>query len=113
MSYIKAQYAAPINGQSAFLIPKDNVAFIVPGAGALTTTVDLFLKQVGPVGAAVDAYRITFSAAAAAGFSLCDAVSNAWASSPGGISLIGGIPATLSATGQALTFVTITSVTLV
>ena len=119
MSYLKVQYSAAVNGQSFFIIPKDNISYIVAGAGALTTTVDVFLKQ-GIVGAAADAYRITFSVAAAAGYSLVDAVTEAWISNPGGIvAQVGGIPATLSVTapgvigGQALTFCQVTGVTLV
>ncbi len=113
MSYLKCEYAAAVNGQNYFIIPKDQISYVVPGAGALTTTVDVFMKQ-SIVGGAADAYRITFSAAAAAGYSLSDAVSNAWVSAPGaGVSVVGGIPATVSATGQALTFCTISGVTLV
>jgi hypothetical protein len=120
MSYLKVQYSAAVNGQSFFIIPKDNISYIVAGAGALTTTVDVFLKQSPIAGVAADAYRITFSVAAAAGYSLVDAVTEAWISNPGGIvAQVGGIPATLSVTapgvigGQALTFCQVTGVTLV
>ena len=69
MSYLKVQYSAPVNGQSFFIIPRDNISYIVAGAGALTTTVDVFMKQ-SIVGVGADAYRITFNVAAAAGYSL-------------------------------------------
>tara|TARA_R110000824_G_scaffold60477_1_gene161622 strand:- start:197 stop:541 length:345 start_codon:yes stop_codon:yes gene_type:complete len=114
MSYLKVQYSAAVNGQSYFLIPKDNILYVIAGAGALTTTVDVFMRDQGFQAAGSDAYRITFDAAAATGFSLVDAVSDAWASNPGGIvAQVGGIPATVSATGQALTFCQVTGVTLV
>ena len=119
MSYLKVQYSAPVNGQSFFIIPMDNISYIVACAGALTTTVDVFMKQ-SIVGVGADAYRITFNVAAAAGYSLVDAVTEAWIGNPGGIvAQVGGIPATLSVTapgvigGQALTFCQVTGVTLV
>ena len=115
MSYLKVNYVAAVNGQTHFSIPKDNISYVVAGpAVAGNATVNVFLKQ-APVGVAGDALQIQFGqAASAAGYSLVDAVSEAWTSNPGGIvSLVGGIPLTLSATGQALTFCTITGVTAV
>lgn len=55
--------------------------------------------------AAEDVLTLTHTAAAA-GYNVPDIIQDAWVSNPGGIvSTIGGIPATVSATGQALTFV--------
>ena len=55
-------------------------------------------------------YQLTHTAAAA-GFSVLDSLIDAWYGSPGnGISKVGGIPATVSATGQALTFVVFSQV---
>jgi|TARA_R110000851_G_scaffold237054_1_gene389874 hypothetical protein len=53
-------------------------------------------------------FQLTHTAAAA-GFSVLDSLLEGWTGSPGnGVSKVGGIPATVSATGQALTFVTFT-----
>ena len=121
MSYLKIPLTGvALPGAQHFIIPKDNISYIVAGAAGAggVATVDVVLKHAafGAVGA--DALKITFGQAApAAGFSLVDAVQNAWTSNPGGIvSELGGIPATLSVTapgvvgGQALTFCTVTSV---
>jgi hypothetical protein len=49
--------------------------------------------------------------AAATGFSVLDAILDAYSGAPGnGISKVGGVPATVSATGQALTFVVFSQV---
>ena len=115
MSYLKIPFLAPINGQSYLVIPKANIAYIAPNAGTPATIVDIFLKE-GNVAGALDAIQITFNAAAAAGFSLSDAVQEALISNPGGlVATVGGIPATLSVTapgvvgGQALTFCSVTA----
>ena len=122
MSYLKIPLTGvALPGAQHFIIPKDNISYIQAGAvvGGFAS-VDVILKSNGVV-AATDALRIQFGQAApAAGFSLVDAVQNAWTSNPGGIvSELGGIPATLSVTapgvvgGQALTFCTVTGVTAV
>jgi len=55
-------------------------------------------------------YQLTHTAAAA-GFNVLDAIIEGWTGAPGnGVSKVGGIPATLSATGQALTFVQFTDI---
>ena len=55
-------------------------------------------------------YQLTHTAAAA-GFSVLDSLIDAWYGSPGsGVSKVGGIPATVSASGQALTFVVFSQV---
>tara|TARA_R110000796_G_scaffold249181_1_gene376697 strand:- start:15 stop:374 length:360 start_codon:yes stop_codon:yes gene_type:complete len=115
MSYLKIPFQAPINGQSYMIIPKSSIAYIAPNVATPATIVDIFLKE-GNVAGALDAIRITFNAAAAAGFSLVDSVQEALVSNPGGlVSTVGGIPATLSVTapgvvgGQALTFCSVTA----
>ena len=121
MSYLKIPLTGvALPGAQHFIIPKDNISYVIAGAvvGGFAS-VDVFLKNNSALGANGDALRIQFGQAApAAGFSLVDAVQNAWTSNPGGIvSELGGIPATLSVTapgvvgGQALTFCTITGVT--
>ena len=123
MSYLKIPLTGvALPGAQYFIIPKDNISYVVAGAavGGLAT-VEVFLKNNSALGGAGDALRIQFGQAApAAGFSLVDAIQDAWVSNPGGIvSTVGGIPATLSVTapgvvgGQALTFCTITGVTIV
>ena len=123
MSYLKIPLTGvALPGAQYFIIPKDNISYVVAGAavGGLAT-VEVFLKNNSALGANGDALRIQFGEAApAAGFSLVDAIQDAWVSNPGGIvSTVGGIPATLSVTapgvigGQALTFCQVTGVTLV
>ena len=112
MSYLKVRFNAPVNGASFVIIPKDNIAYVQRGAAA--NSVDVFLKQTAFGAAASDAIRLQFTAAAAAGYSLEDSVLNGWISSPGnGVSEVSGIPATLSASGQALTFSQCSGYTLV
>jgi|TARA_R110001583_G_C5406087_1_gene386296 hypothetical protein len=117
MSYLKIPLTGvALPGAQYFIIPKDNISYVIAGAavGGLAT-VEVFLKNNSALGAAGDAFRIQFGQAApAAGFSLVDAIQDTWVASPGnGVSVVGGIPATVSATGQALTFCTITGVTIV
>ena len=55
--------------------------------------------------------RKSIGTAAAVGFSVLDSLIDAWTALPGnGVSKVGGIPATVSATGQALTFVSFTDI---
>ena len=55
-------------------------------------------------------FQLTHTAAAA-GFSVLDALIDGWYGAPGnGVSKVGGIPATISGTGQALTFVSFTDI---
>ena len=123
MSYLKIPLTGvALPGAQYFIIPKDNISYVVAGAvvGGVAS-VDVFLKNAPLAGAASDALRITFGQAApAAGFSFVGAVQDAWVSNPGGIvSTLGGIPATLSVTapgvvgGQALTFCTVTGVAVI
>ena len=125
MSYLKIPLTGvALPGAQYFIIPKDNISYVVAGAavGGLAT-VEVFLKNNSALGGAM-VMRLELTqfgqAAPAAGFSLVDAIQDAWVSNPGGIvSTVGGIPATLSVTapgvvgGQALTFCTITGVTIV
>jgi len=111
MSYLKVRFNAPVNGASFVIIPKDNISYVQRGAAG--NSVDVVLKQ-AVVGAGGDSIRLQFTAAAAAGYSLEDAVLNGWIASPGnGVSEVSGIPATLSASGQALTFSQCSGYTLV
>jgi len=117
MSYLKIPLTGvALPGAQYFIIPKDNISYVVAGAvvGGVAS-VDVFLKNAPLAAPASDALRITFGQAApAAGFSLVDAVQDAWVSNPGGIvATLGGIPATVSATGQALTFCTVTGVAVI
>ena len=113
MSYLEIPITA-VNGQTKYVISKESIVLVrqgddvqPPTAGTVGTTVTIFLK--GSV-AAYDAITFTHTALSAgviaAGFNVADVISEAIASNPGGIiAKVGGIPATISATGQALTFV--------
>jgi len=105
----------PITGGSGatsitdkFVIDKDKIVLIHQGSvGAPQTnptTVSSILCEGGVE------LQITHTAAAT-GFSVLDALLDAYSGSPGnGISKVGGIPATVSASGQALTFVVFSQV---
>jgi len=117
MSYLKIPLTGvALPGAQHFIIPKDNISYIQAGAvvGGFAS-VDVFLKHSALGGAAADELRIQFGQAApAAGFSLVDAVQDAWTANPGGlVTKLGGIPATVSASGQALTFCTVTGVAVI
>jgi len=117
MSYLKIPLTGvALPGAQHFIIPKDNISYIVAGAvvGGVAS-VDVFLKNAPLAAGNSDALRITFGQAApAAGFSLVDAVQDAWTANPGGlVTKLGGIPATVSASGQALTFCTVTGVAVI
>jgi len=109
MGLLKVQFSTAINAQSYFLINMDDIVLIRPGdnAGANLTTTTSIIVDTGVAASDV----ITFThGTAATGYSVVDAFMDAWAAKPsGGVSLVGGIPATVSGTGQALTFVQFTA----
>ncbi len=91
-------------GSNKLVLAKDNIMSITQGdpaggtPGVITTIRLTDLVE----------YAVTHTAAAA-GFNVQDALIDAWVGAPGnGVSKVGGIPATVSATGQALTFVNFT-----
>jgi len=105
----------PITGGSGatsitdkFVIDKEKIVLIHQGSVAApqtnpTTTSSIICKDGVEL-------QITHTAAAA-GFSVLNALLDAYSGAPGnGISKVGGIPATVSATGQALTFVVFSQV---
>ena len=96
-----------LNVTSKLVIDKSDIIRIAQGtqaAGATPATVTtIWCKE------AIE-YQLTHSAAAT-GFSVLNSIIDAWTGSPGnGVSKVGGIPATVSATGQALTFVSFTDI---
>ena len=100
MSYLEIPLTPAVNGQTSVVLKKSDI-ISVTAQGADTSTV--LSINTGVAGS--DVLTLTHTAAAT-GFNVADAIQDAWASNPGGIvSKIGGIPATVSATGQALTFV--------
>jgi len=109
MSYLEIPITA-VNGQSKYVIAKDDIMLVRQGdatlpnptAGTVGTTVSLFLDS----GLATQEV-ITFThTQAAAGFNVADIISDTITGNPGGIvAKVGGIPATVSASGQALSFV--------
>ena len=105
MSYLKIPVVA-INGQTSIVLPKSKIVRVVSGnaAGANLTTVTTIFMDTGV--ATLDAYQFTHTAAAQAG----TPVGSTQSANPGSIvSVVGGIPATQSATNQALTFVQFTA----
>ena len=116
MSYLEIPITA-VNGQTKYVIAKDKILFArqgdatLPVAGAVGTTVTLFLiNPQGTFDTVVFTHTVLSAAVIAAGFNVANIIQDAWASNPGGIvSRVGGIPATISATGQALTFVVFTA----
>ena len=112
MSYLEIPITA-VNGQTKYVIAKDKIMLVRQGVATLPNaanpliTVSLFLDS----GLATQEV-ITFThtqqspAVIAAGFNVADIISDTIAGNPGGIvARVGGIPATISATGQALSFV--------
>ena len=98
---------ADLNVTSKLVINKSDIIRIAQGsqaAGATPATLTtIWCKE------AIE-YQFTHTAAAV-GFSVLDSLIDAWTALPGnGVSKVGGIPATVSATGQALTFVSFTDV---
>jgi hypothetical protein len=117
MSYLKIPVVA-INGQTSIVLPKSKIVRVVSGnaAGANLTTVTTIFMDTGV--ATLDAYQFSHTAAAQAGapvgstqsYNVADIIQDAWTANPGSIvSVVGGIPATQSATNQALTFVQFTA----
>ena len=97
-----ASVQADLNVTSKLVIDKSDIIRIAQGAnpGGLTpaTLTTIFCKE------SVE-YQLTHTAAAA-GFSVLDSLIDAWTALPGnGVSKVGGIPAVVSATGQATSFV--------
>ena len=105
----------PITGGSAatsntnkFVIDKSDIVLIHQGTvGAPQTnptTKSAIIMQDGVE------LQLTHTAAAS-GFSVLDAILDAYSGNPGnGVSKVGGVPATVSGTGQALTFVVFSQV---
>jgi hypothetical protein len=104
-SYLEIPIAsaqADLNVTSKLVIDKSDIIRIAQGstAGGLTpgTLTTIWCKE------SVE-YQLTHTAAAA-GFSVLDSLIDAWTALPGnGVSKVGGIPAVVSATGQATSFV--------
>ena len=103
----------PITGGSGatsitdkFVIDKDKIVLIHQGSvGAPQTNPTTVSSIICEGGVEL---QITHTAAAT-GFSVLNALLDAYSGSPvNGVSKVGGVPATVSATGQALTFVTFT-----
>jgi len=119
MSYLEIPITA-VNGQTKYVIAKDKIMLVrqgdatLPNAGNAGTTVSLFLDS-GLASQEVITFTHTVLSAAviAAGYNVADIINDAIASNPsGGISKVGGIPATFQAVvagqnvaGQAATFV--------
>jgi len=103
MSYLKIPLTPAVNGQSSVVIQKKDILNVL-AVNATSTIININSGV-----AAEDVLTLTHTAAAA-GFSVPDIIQDAWVSNPGGIvATIGGVPATVSATGQALTFVVFTA----
>ena len=100
MSYLKIPLTPAVNGQTSVVIQKKDIVSVVAGGAATSTVINL-----STAGGLLDALTLTHTAAAT-GYNVADILQDTWTSNPGGIvATVGGIPATLSATGQALTFV--------
>jgi len=98
MSYLKIPLFPAVNGQTSIVIQKKDISNVL-AVNATSTIINLS----GP--ATEDVLTLTHTAAAAT-FNVANVVQDTWVASPGnGVAVIGGIPATVSATGQALTFV--------
>jgi len=99
MSYLKIPLTPAVNGQTSVVIQKKDILSVL-AVNATSTIINMNSSV-----AAEDVLTLTHTAAAA-GYNVADILQEGWVSNPGGIvSTIGGIPATVSATGQALTFV--------
>jgi hypothetical protein len=119
MSYLEIPITA-VNGQTKYVIAKDKIMLVrqgdatLPNAGNTGTTVSLFLDSGLATQEVITFTHTVLSAAViAAGYNVADIISDTIASNPsGGISKVGGIPATFQAVvagqnvaGQAATFV--------
>lgn len=99
MSYLKIPLFPAVNGQTSIIIQKKDILSVL--AVNATSTIININSSVGTE----DVLTLTHTAAAAT-YNVADIVQDTWVASPGsGVAVIGGIPATVSATGQALTFV--------
>ncbi len=99
MSYLKIPLTPAVNGQTSIIIQKKDILNVL----AVNATSTIINMNTGV--AAEDILTLTHTAAAT-GWNVSDVIQDTWTASPGsGVSLVGGIPATVSATGQALTFV--------
>ena len=96
-----------LNVTTKLVLDKSNIIRVAQGAaGAGTTPATLTTIECQE---GIE-YQLTHTAAAA-GFSVLNSLIDAWVGAPGnGVSKVGGIPATVSATGQALTFVVFSQV---
>jgi hypothetical protein len=98
MSYLKIPLTPAVNGQTSIVIQKKDISNVL-AVNATSTIINL------NIAAAEDVLTLTHTAAAAT-YSVADILQEAWSSNPGGIvATIGGIPSTVSATGQATAFV--------
>ena len=114
MSYLEIPITA-LNGQTKVIIPKGDILYArqgdatlpQPTAGTVGTTVTLFLSsQSGTFDTLTLTHTVLSAAVIAAGYNVADVINETLAGNPGGIiAKVGGIPATLSATFQALSFV--------
>ena len=99
MSYLKIPLTPAVNGQTSVIIQKKDIINVLAVGG--TSTIININTGVG----AEDVLTLTHTLAAA-GFNVPDAIQDAWVANPGDIgATIGGIPSTVSATGQATAFV--------
>ena len=100
MSYLKIPLFPAVNGQTSVIIQKKDIISVL----AVNATSTIININSGGV-ATEDVLTLTHTAAAAT-YSVADIIQDTWVASPGnGVAVIGGITATVSATGQALTFV--------
>ena len=103
MSYLKIPLTPAVNGQTSIIIQKKDIANVL-AVGGTSTIINM---NTGVT--AEDVLTLTHTLAAT-GFSVADVIQDTWVSNPGGIvAKIGGVPSTVSATGQALTFVVFTA----
>tara|TARA_R100000541_G_scaffold4318_1_gene11704 strand:- start:13 stop:336 length:324 start_codon:yes stop_codon:yes gene_type:complete len=99
MSYLKIPLTPSVNGQTSVVIQKKDILNVL-AVNATSTIINMNV-----FGTTEEILTLTHTAAAA-GYNVADILQEGWVSNPGGIvSTIGGVPATVSATGQALTFV--------
>jgi hypothetical protein len=103
MSYLKIPLTPAVNGQTSIVIQKKDIISVLAVGG--TSTIINVNSNVANEGILTLTHTL-----AAATFNVPDAIQDAWVSNPGGIvSTIGGIPSTVSATGQATAFVVFTA----
>ena len=99
MSYLKIPLTPAVNGQTSIVIQKKDILNVL-AVNATSTIINMNV-----FGTTEEILTLTHTAAAAT-YNVADTLQDAWVSNPGGIvAQVGGIPATVSATGQALTFV--------